>query len=260
MRANRRVAHRGRVLQRLFDGRRAAHAQAAARVSPQIGAPAGVHQDVRRAGRALRLVHDGGRRPHRGAVPRRTAVERVGHRAGVRGGRRRRARIRGADRAAHRGGARASGGGAQPARDDRLSGRGEFPAVPDGRSRTAGQARRARRAHPGLLELPRPRRGILPQPRSKQGTRPRGLQPRWTRYRRKADGKVHHGAGHLLKRGQEPAVRGALPHLQTGRLYRRAVQGTEHGAQLIHHRGRQGDGAARRSCRPRPRALRPTCA
>ncbi len=42
------------------------------------------YENVRRT-RALRLVHDGGHGAHReGALPRRTAVERVGHRTGVR--------------------------------------------------------------------------------------------------------------------------------------------------------------------------------
>ena len=73
---------------------------------------------------------------------------------------------------------------------------------------------------------------------SKPGKTPRGCSPRWTAYRRNTDGKVHHGAGHLFERRQKPAVRGALPHFPAGRLYGRAVQVTEHGAQFLHHRGR----------------------
>ena len=57
-----------------------------------------------------------------------------------------------------------------------------------------------------------------------------------------ANGKNYHDTGHLLKRRQKPALRGPVPDFPAGRLPRCAVQVTEHGAQFVHHGGRQGDG------------------
>ena len=48
-------------------------------------------------------------------------------------------------------------------------------------------------------------------------------------------GPVHHGPGHDERRGQKPAVRGALPHFCAGRLPRGPLQEPEHGAEQLRH-------------------------
>ncbi len=52
----------------------------------------------------------------------------------------------------------------------------------------------------------------------------------------------HHAPGHRLACGQDGADGRPVPYLRAPRLVGRAVQGTEHGAELGGHRGRRRDG------------------
>ena len=66
-----------------------------------------------------------------------------------------------------------------------------------------------------------------------------------------------HVRRHRLARRQERARRGVVPHLRAARLPRGAVQGAEHGAQLVRHAGRAARSAARRPSRPRAAGIEP---
>ena len=68
------------------------------------------------------------------------------------------------------------------------------------------------------------------------------------------EGQEFDDSGNDVVGGEVDAVRGAAAHLQAGRAAHRAVQGAEHGAQLLRDARRAGDGGARRWCRRRRRA------